>query len=191
MARRPSGRDKLAEHFRHHPGEVLTTRELIEISGVTSAARRARELRQMGWPIKTHNDRSDLKPGQWVCDGDPPDNVDYVFTSAISASIRAQVLDRNGGMCQMCGAMAGEPDDLTGRPVRLHVGHIEDRDFGGDVSPSNLRTLCSRCNEGAKNLTGEPPSWIWLLAQIRRAKVTDQRKAMDWLASKFTEGREV
>ena len=124
-----------------------------------------------------------------MCDGDPPENIDYVFTRAIPASVRAQVLDRNGGMCQMCGAIAGEPDEQNpNRTVRLHVGHIEDRDFGGNVSPSNLRALCSRCNEGAKNLTGEPPSWIWLLAQIRRAKVTDQQKALDWLASKFTEG---
>lgn len=189
MARRASGRSKLAAYFREHPGEVLNTRRLIEISGITSAARRARELRQMGWPIKTHHDRRDLKPGEWVLDGDPPETDNYTFTSAIPARVRAQVLDRNGGTCQMCGAMAGEPDDINpGRTIRMHIGHIEDRDFGGDVDPANLRALCNRCNEGAKNLTAAPPTWVRLLSQIRRATISDQRRARDWLVGKFSEG---
>ena len=41
------------------------------------------------------------------------------------------------------------------------------------------------CNQGAKNITIEPPSWVWLLSQIKRARVDDQRQALAWLERKF------
>ena len=97
---------------------------------------------------------------------------------------RARVLERNGYTCQMCGAGAGDKDD-TGRAVRLHIGHIVDRSHGGTDALSNLRALCSRCNQGAKNIAQEPPTWTWLLAQIRRATIEDQQKALEWLRGKF------
>ncbi len=51
----------------------------------------------------------------------------------------------------------GEIDPDTGRKVRLHLGHIVDRNLGGKDVPSKLRTLCSTCNQGAKNITHEKP----------------------------------
>ncbi|MDE0008214.1 MAG: HNH endonuclease [Gammaproteobacteria bacterium] len=85
----------------------------------------------------------------------------------------------------MCGIAAGDPDDRTGRPARLHVGHILDKRLGGSDEPGNLRALCSRCNQGAKNITQEPPSYVWLMAQLRRARENDQRAAFEWLQQKF------
>ncbi|MDD9824533.1 MAG: HNH endonuclease [Gammaproteobacteria bacterium] len=86
----------------------------------------------------------------------------------------------------MCGAGAGEPDERKpGRKVLLHIGHIIDRSHGGDDSPGNLRALCSTCNQGAKNLAQEPPTWTYLLAQIRRATIKDQKKTLRWLRRKF------
>ncbi len=81
--------------------------------------------------------------------------------------------------------MPGEIDPYTGRKVRLHIGHIKDKNLGGKEELSNLRTLCSTCNQGAKNITGEKPTTIWLLSQIRRAGQLEQRAAFDWLAKKF------
>jgi hypothetical protein len=40
---------------------------------------------------------------------------------------------------------------------------------------SNLRTLCSTCNQGAKNITTEKPSTIWLKSQVRCAGIDEQR----------------
>ena len=114
----------------------------------------------------------------------PPDT--YRFSRAISQRLRAEVLERNGYTCQMCGAGAGDPDpDSPTRRVRLHIGHIIDHDHGGKTEKSNLRALCSTCNQGAKNTVQEPPRWTWLLSQIRRASVADQKKALDWLERKF------
>ena len=96
------------------------------------------------------------------------------------------MFERNGYTCQMCGAGAGEPDG-RGRPIRLHIGHIRDKSQYGSDEPSNLRALCSACNQGAKNLVQEPPSYVWLLGQVRRAKIDDQQAVLKWLKKRFGE----
>ena len=57
--------------------------------------------------------------------------------------------------------------------------------MGGTDDPSNLRALCSVCNEGAANLTLGRPSHEKLLIQIRRATGADQLKVLEWLVKKF------
>lgn len=88
----------------------------------------------------------------------------------------------------MCGLTPGDLDPYTGRKVRLHIGHIVDKSLGGRDELSNLRSLCSTCNEGAKNVTQQKPSTIWLLSQIRRAGLDEQRAVFDWLTGKFRGG---
>lgn len=48
-----------------------------------------------------------------------------------------------------------------------------------------MRALCSNCNQGAKNITSDKPTTIWLLSQIRRAGLEEQRSVFDWLQTKF------
>jgi hypothetical protein len=61
-------RARLRGHFLANIGRILGSQELREASGNTSEwARRVRELRtEEGYQILTHNDRSDLKPGQYL-----------------------------------------------------------------------------------------------------------------------------
>ena len=124
-----------------------------------------------------------MKPGQYLLLDPSPKPA---FERAISKETRAFVLDRNGFTCQMCGAVAGEPhpDDTT-RRTRLHIGHIIDKSLGGTDDPSNLRAICSLCNEGASNITLQRPLANKLLVQIRRAPSIDQLEVMKWLMSKF------
>ncbi|MBC7682804.1 MAG: HNH endonuclease [Ferruginibacter sp.] len=147
-------------------------------------ARRVRELRtEEGYLILTHNDRSNLKPGQYLLESAKPQPA---FARAISKETRAFVLDRNGFTCQMCGAVAGEvhPYDTT-RKTRLHLGHTIDKSMGGTDDPSNLRAICSVCNEGASNATLTRPDLQKLLVQVRRSTASDQREVLKWLLSKF------
>jgi hypothetical protein len=177
-------RSKLRAYFLEHLGEVLDSGTLREAAGVSEWARRVRELRgEEGYQILTHNDRSDLKPGQYVLEDAAPRPV---FAREISKEVRAYVLDRNGFTCQMCGAVAGEPHpyDPT-RKTRLHIGHIIDKSMGGTDDASNLRALCSVCNEGAANLTLDRPPHEKLLIQIRRAAGADQLRVLAWLIKKF------
>ncbi len=147
-------------------------------------ARRIRELRnEEGYQILTHNDRSELKPGQYLLETPKPLPA---FARQISKETRAFVLDRNGFTCQMCGAVAGEvhPYDAT-RKTRLHLGHIIDKSMGGTDEPANLKAICSVCNEGASNVTLARPDLQKLLVQVRRATAQDQREVLRWLQKKF------
>ncbi|HRK75345.1 MAG TPA: HNH endonuclease [Rhodothermales bacterium] len=185
MGKNLSARDRLRSHFLENLGKVMDSKELQTVSGgISEWARRVRELRtEEGYMILTHNDRSDLKPGQYLLLNPKPQPA---FERAISKETRAFVLDRNGFTCQMCGAVAGEahPYDPS-RKTRLHIGHIIDKSQGGSDEPDNLRALCSVCNEGAANLTLERPSSLKLLAQVRRANGKEQLDLLYWLIKKF------
>jgi 5-methylcytosine-specific restriction endonuclease McrA len=181
---RMGSRSKLRRYFLANVGRVLGSEELRKAAGTSEWARRVRELRnEEGYQILTHNDRSDLRPGQYLLMDSAPLPA---FARSISKELRALILDRNGFTCQMCGAVAGEPHpyDPT-RKARLHIGHIEDKSVGGTDDPSNLRAICSVCNEGARNLTLDRPSLKKLLIQVRRATTADAKEVLKWLLKKF------
>lgn len=184
MAKRQGSRSKMRAHFLSNLGRVMSSDELRGIANTSEWARRIRELRnEEGFEILTHNDRAELKPGEYLLLTAKPRPA---FARDISKETRAFVLDRNGFTCQMCGAVAGEPDLYDpSRKVRLHIGHIIDKSAHGDDSHSNLRALCSSCNEGARNLTLDRPSLLKLLIQIRRATTGDQLEVLKWLHAKF------
>lgn len=183
--KRIGARHKLRQHFLSNLNRIMGSDELREVAGgITEWARRVRELRdEEGYGILTNNDLSDLKPGQYLLIEPTPKPA---FARAISKETRALVLDRNGFTCQMCGAVAGEfHPDGSGRKTRLHLGHIVDKSLGGEDDASNLRAVCSVCNEGASNLTLDRPSAAKLLVQIRRAHGADQLEVLNWLISKY------
>lgn len=175
----------ILDHFLANVGKVLESRDIQEASGgAVEWARRVRELRnEEGYQILSHKDRTDLKPGQYLLA-----TAKRVpgFKREISKETRAQVLERNGYTCQMCGVAAGDPDPLGGpRTVRLTMGHIKDKSKGGDDSPQNLRVVCTNCNEGLQNTAPPKPDRLHLLSQVRRATIDDQRAVMEWLLQKF------
>lgn len=177
-------RAKLREYFLANVGKVLNSETLRKVAGTSEWGRRVRELRnEEGMNIVTHNDRSELKPGDYLL-------ADLkslpAFERGISKETRAFVLDRNGFTCQMCGVAAGEPHPYdAGRKTRLHIGHIIDKSMGGDDESGNLRAICSVCNEGASNLTLNRPQAIKLIAQVRRAPASDQLDILKWIVEKF------
>ena len=114
-----SARTKLRQFFLDHVGEVLEAEQLRQVAGgISEWARRIRELRtEGGYLILTHNDRSELKPGQYLLESPKPQPA---FAREISKETRAYVLDRNGFTCQRCGAVAGEPHPYdASRKTRL------------------------------------------------------------------------
>ena len=71
--KRIGSKTKLAAYLRSRVGKVVRSRELQEASGGAAEwARRIRDLRSEGWDIKTHNDLSSLKPGEYILASDPP-----------------------------------------------------------------------------------------------------------------------
>ena len=187
MEKRRSIKAILREMFLANKGEIPTSTQLQDAigGGRTEWARRVRELRRdEGWPIETNNDAADLRPGQYRLSGDPPSPGTYQIGRRISQAQRSRILERNGYTCQACGAGL---EDATGdgRPVRLVIDHHEAYSHGGTDDDMNLRVLCQDCNSGAKDLNVEPPSWKWLMTQVRRAKRDDQIRVLENLEKKF------
>lgn len=175
------------KYFLTNLGRIIEGKELRAAAGNASEwARRVRELRdEQGYDILTHRDRADLKPGQYLLE---TDKRRPAFARNISNETRAAVLDRNGFTCQMCGLAAGDPDPFNpNRTVCLTMKHIIDKSKGGTDDSSNLRAICTNCNEGLQNISLPKPERIWLLSQVRRATVEDQRALLTWLKQKFGE----
>ena len=185
MTRKPGSKQLILDFFLQNIGKVLESKEIQQASGGASEwARRVRELRnEDGFQILTHKDRANLKPNQYLME---TEKRVPAFKRGISKETRAWVLERNGYTCQMCGVAAGDPDPFGGnRTVRLTMGHILDKSKGGDDTPQNLRAVCTNCNEGLQNTALPKPDQIHLLAQIRRATITDQQVVLNWLLQKF------
>ena len=169
-------------------GRVVSSDEIRRAAGSSEWARRPRELRdEFGYPVLSHKDRGELKPGQYLLETDVRMPV---LPRNISKETRAFVLERNGYSCQMCGLAASDPDPLhPGMKVRLTMGHIIDKSKGGTDTPGNLRAVCTNCNEGLQNVSPPKPSRLELLKQVRRATIEDQLHLLDWLEKKYAKIR--
>lgn len=67
--RKPGAKARIREFLLANVGNVVTSIEIRDAVGVgvSEWARRLRELRDdEHWPILTHNDSADLKPGQYL-----------------------------------------------------------------------------------------------------------------------------
>ena len=147
-----------------HIGETVTSRQLQKASGWAAEwARRVRELRdEEGYQILSHKDRADLKPGQYIL---TTDKRQPAFARGISKETRAYVLNRNGFTCQSCGLAASDPDPFhPDRRIRLTLGHIIDKSKGGSDEPTNLKAICTNCNEGLQNTALPTPDRVHLLS---------------------------
>lgn len=62
-----------------------------------------------------------------------------------SAKLRRSIIERDGGVCQLCFAPVRE-DVEPAHPRYPHLDHITPRSRGGADSEDNLRLLCAQCN---------------------------------------------
>ncbi len=185
MAKKQGSKALILEFLLKNKASVINSKQLQDASGGASEwARRVRELRdEEGYDILSNKDRADLKPGEYIL---ASTKRRPAFKRGISKETKSLVLERNGYTCQMCGAAAGDPDPFNvTRTIRLTMGHIVDKSKGGEDIPSNLRAVCSNCNEGLQNAAPIKPDRLQLLSQIRRATILDQMAVLDWLLAKY------
>jgi hypothetical protein len=71
----------------------------------------------------------------------------YRQRALLTPRLRWKILQRDDFRCLVCGA-----DAAADKTVRLDVDHILPIARGGKTDPGNLRTLCSRCNNGKGDL---------------------------------------
>lgn len=179
-----AAKDRIRAFLEANVGKIVTTQEIREVAGISEYARRIRELRdEEGMQIRSHVDRHDLKPGEYVLV-----SLERIpaIGRGISPQLRNDILERNGFTCQLCGAGPGDPDPFNpGRKVRLHVDHIIPISQGGTDDKGNLRTLCSACNQGRSNIRTASEDSKNILARIRRAPRSVQREVYEALQRQF------
>ncbi|NTU42625.1 MAG: HNH endonuclease [Nitrospirales bacterium] len=177
-------RDRIRDYFIANVGRVLSTQEIRAVAGISEYGRRIRELRdEEGFQIKTHVDRADLKPGEYILE---TLQQKPVISRAISPQLRNEILERNGFTCQLCGAGPGDTDPFNPhRKVRLHIDHIVPISQGGTDEKDNLRVLCSVCNQGRANIQTPTETALNIIAKIRKLPKAEQRGIYEILKRKF------
>lgn len=177
-------RDKIREYFIANVGKILRTQRIRKVAGISEYARRIRELRdEEGFQIKSHVDRADLKPGEYILE---TLEQKPVISRTINPQLRNEILERNGFTCQLCGAGPGDTDPFNPhRKVRLHIDHIIPISQGGTDNKDNLRVLCSACNQGRSNVQLPTETALNIVAKIRKLSKSEQREIYEILKRKF------
>lgn len=179
-----SARDRIRAFLEENVGRTVTTHEIREVAGISEYARRIRELRdEEGMQIRSHVDRHDLKSGEYLLE-----TLERHPTIArgVSPQLRNEILERNGYTCQLCGAGPSDTDPFNrNRKVRLHVDHIVPLSHGGGNDKSNLRVLCSTCNQGRANIQTPSETARNILARIRRCSRSIQLEVFEALKRSF------
>ena len=110
-----------------------------------------------------------------------------IFTKEISEELRKEATGFAGFNCSMCGLAPGELDLATGQRAYLRVGYLDAKRADRREVLSNLQAVCSICSEGRSEITPIRPSAIWLLSQVRRSGIIEQKAVLAWLRKKFKE----
>jgi 5-methylcytosine-specific restriction endonuclease McrA len=125
-------------------------------------------------------------PGQYLLISPTPKGGS---SKALSERVRADILERDGHTCQICGAGAGESDPVDPRKkVRLQVDHVDTTLEGPALnSPSNLITKCRACNE-CQNFVPPPRRTVDITNLLRPAPEQVKREIYDWLCRRLGDG---
>ena len=182
--KRMGARGIIRDFFEKNVGKIVTTKQIRRVAKISEYARRIRELRdEEGMQIKSHKDRHDLHPGQYILE---TLHRIPVISRGISPQMRNEILERNGFTCQLCGATGGDPDQTRqGKRVRLEIDHITPITQGGTEDRNNLRVLCSSCNLSRSNVQTASESARNLLARIRRSSRSVQKEVFESLKKTF------
>lgn len=172
-----SGLSRIRTFLEANVGRVVTTHEISEIAGIRDYQRRIRELREKeGMQIKSHNDDPALRPGEYLLE--TLSRVPVV-EHGISGTLRTEILARNGFTCEWCGRGSGDIDPLnSNRKVRLHIDH---RDPEGGNDRSNLRVLCSACNQGKSNVQPAAEKSRDIIARLRKISRAEKQEVYERL----------
>lgn len=166
-------------------GKVLHTRDLQEAAGIIDYARRIRELRDdEGMTIKSHRERADLRPDEYILEGLERTPVG---DPRIPAPIRKAVLERDGKRCRFCGATADSTAARSSR-VKLRIDFIEALEQGGNDQIDNIGVVCSECAKAKEKARRRNQSARELVVLIRRASPAVQREVYSTLKRSFEGG---
>lgn len=101
--------------------------------------KRVRELRQYYDVPGEHSD------GRYIYVYKGERRKPVLDDGSIPSKLRAEILHKAHGKCQMCGKSVEEDG------VKLQIDHKIPRNWGGATEPDNLWALCQLCNSGKRD----------------------------------------
>jgi hypothetical protein len=155
IRRRPgSGSSRIAAFFAANVGNVVTRKQIDYVSKIGSAARRVRELRdERGWPINSHIDDSELRPGEYRLTSLEPEDILDARQRSYPENLRRRVFERDRYTCRRCGRNRAAAEAAGDTRFYLEVHHkvaiTDERETLSKVELNdldNLETLCHSCH---------------------------------------------
>ncbi len=173
-------------------GKVVTREKVDQVIGNSHIMYKfIKELKEEGYNIQSKKENWELKSGQYILVSTKrTSKAKQAAAKVISKELRAQVLIRDGFICQLCGAQAGKPhpEDNTTK-TNLRIDYIVKVVHGGSKHKNNLRALCMHCYEGAANISQTRPKLMGIIGVIRRATDDVQRGALQYLMTMYPDER--
>jgi 5-methylcytosine-specific restriction endonuclease McrA len=105
IRRRPgSARSRIEAFLSANVGHVVNRDQIDYVSNIAEGIRRVRELRdEFGWPIDSHIDEPELRPGEYrLLSTDPADRRE-ASQRLYPEDLRQRVFERDDYTCQVCG----------------------------------------------------------------------------------------
>ncbi len=149
-----SARERILALLTRSVGEKVTRYEVDYVSKIKEGSRQVRELRdEFGWPIESHVDAEDLKPGEYrlvsVEEEDRSDKRQRLYPD----DLRQRVFERDRYTCWQCQRDRAAAERTGDRRFFLEVHHLQAVADELDALPverlndaSNLATFCHACH---------------------------------------------
>lgn len=149
-----SARERILAFLMRSVGERVTRNDLDYVAKIKEGSRRVRELRdEFGWPIESHLDAEDLRPGEYrlvsVEEEDRRDERQRLYPDGL----RQGVFERDHYTCWKCRRDRAAAERAGDRRFFLEVHHLQAVADELDAMPverlndaSNLATFCHACH---------------------------------------------
>ena len=114
---------------------------MLEIRGLLGAEGKQEHINRRVRELRVHYDIP-VVDGRYVLRGPRAVPVDV---TAVSGKLRAAVLHKAHGRCQMCGRT------IVDDGIKLEADHKIPRNWGGETTEENLWAICQACNNGKRD----------------------------------------
>lgn len=167
--------DLLMEYYKENPNRDISHPEIVDWATSEYTRRTGKIFRDPDRGIRLLYDKGYLIKVEDGVYRYNPDEVRQRRLENFSAAQKAEILERDGYKCVMCGRGRKEG-------VALHVDHIKPKDSGGKATIENGQTLCAQHNNLKKNLKQTEAGKKMFVRLYELAKQEKNKRLQDFFA---------